>query len=214
MDLIYCYTGTPGSGKSYDATALIYNKIYRPKPKMVIANYNLNIDEKHSKYFRYIPNNELTPDLLSEISNEYFSTHDFKESSLILVLDEAQLVFNSRLWAERSRMGFLEFMSQSRHMGYDVILIAQSDKMIDRQFRALIEYEVKHRKLANFGFVGRLLSLVAFGQVYAAVTYYYGLTERLGVRFFTTRKKIFRLYDSYVMFRRTGQDSQALPEKV
>ena len=95
--MIYCYTGTPGSGKSYDATALIYNKIYRPKPKMVIANYNLNIDEKHSKYFRYVPNNELTPDLLSEISNEYFSTHDFKESSLILVLDEAQLVFNSML---------------------------------------------------------------------------------------------------------------------
>lgn len=213
--MIYCYTGTPGSGKSYAATELIYNKIYRPHPKFVIANYNLNIDNKHSQYFRYVQNSELTPDLLAEYSNEYFATHDFKESQLLLVLDEAQLVFNSRSWADKSRMGFLEFMSQSRHMGYDVILIAQSDKMIDRQFRALIEYEVKHRKLANFGIVGRIMSLIAFGRVYAAVTYYYGLTERLGVRFFTTRKKIFRLYDSYVMFRRTDDASAgSLPETV
>lgn len=204
--MIYCYTGTPGSGKSYAATELAYHKIYRPRPKLVITNYALQFDNKHQQYHRYIPNSELTAELLQEISNEYFSTHEFHESEIILIIDEAQLCFNSRNWNDKNRMSFLEFMSQSRHLGYDVILIAQSDKMIDRQFRALIEYEVKHRKLANFGIVGHLLSLVFLGRVYAAVTYYYGLTERLGVRFFTTRSKIFRLYDSYVMFSRTSED--------
>ena len=199
--MLYLYTGTPGSGKSYSATLRAYELIYRPHPKMVVANYNLNIDDKHRQYFKYLPNDEITLENLLKISNEYFSTHEFKESSLTLIVDEAQIWANSRSWAEKSRMSLIEFMSQSRHAGYDVILIAQSDKMIDRQMRALVEYEVKHRKLANFGIVGRLLSLVAMGRVYAAVTYYYGLTERIGVKFFVPRKKIFRMYDSYVMFR-------------
>lgn len=210
--MIYCYTGTPGSGKSYSATLRAYELIHRPRPKMVVANYNLNLDPKYQQYFRYVPNDQLSRDLLVSISNEYFSSHDFKEGSITLILDESQLCLNSRTWSDKNRMSLLEFASQSRHLGYDVILIAQNTNMIDRQFRALIEYEVKHRKLANFGIMGRLLSLVAMGRVYAAVTYYYGLTERIGVRFFVPRKKIFRLYDSYVMFRRTDDNAALEPE--
>lgn len=205
--MISVYTGTPGSGKSYSATLQIYNKIYRPRPKHVVCNYNLNLDEKHKKYFHYLPNDQITLDNLLRISNDYFSEHEFHEGALLLVIDEAQLWANSRTWSDGNRLELIEFMSQSRHAGYDVILIAQSDKMIDRQFRALIEYEVKHRKLANFGIVGKIMSLVAFGRVYAAVTTYYGLSERIGVRFFVPRKKIFRLYDSYVMFKRVDTGS-------
>lgn len=210
--MIYCYTGTPGSGKSYSATLRAYELIHRPRPKMVVANYNLNLDSKHQRYFRYLPNDKITLESLREISNEYFASHDFRESAITLIIDECQLCINSRTWNDKNRLSLLEFMSQSRHMGYDVILVAQNSSMIDRQFRALIEYEVKHRKLANFGLVGRLLSLVAMGRVYAAVTYYYGLTERIGVRFFVPRKRVFRLYDSYVMFRRTDDSSAVVPE--
>lgn len=210
--MIYCYTGTPGSGKSYSATLRAYELIHRPRPRMVVANYNLVLDSKHQRYFKYLPNDELSLENLREISNEYFATHDFAESAITLIVDEAQLVFNSRTWNDKNRLSLLEYFSQSRHMGYDVILVAQSDQMIDKQFRALIEYEVKHRKLANFGLVGRLLSLLAFGRVYAAVTYYYGLKERIAVRFFVPRRKIFRLYDSYVMFRRTDDGRAVEPE--
>ena len=212
--MIYCYTGTPGSGKSYSATLRAYELIHRPRPRLVVANYQLNLDSKHQQYFKYLPNDKISLEVLRNISNEYFSTHDFAESSITLILDEAQLCLNSRTWSDKNRMSMLEFASQSRHMGYDIIFIAQNVNMIDRQFRALIEYEVKHRKLANFGIVGRLMSLVAMGRVYAAVTYYYGLTERIGVRFFVPRKKIFRLYDSYVMFRRTDDNASILPEPV
>ena len=38
-----------------------------------------------------------------------------------------------------------------------MILIAQFDKMVDRQFRALFEYEYVHRKVSNFGVVGWLI---------------------------------------------------------
>lgn len=206
--MIYLFSGTPGSGKSYDATREIYEKLNRPHPKLVVCNYDLSHDMRNYEYYRYVPNDRLTPELLVQLANEWWSTHTFHEDGILLVLDECQLLFNSREWARSDRMGFLEFMSQHRHHGYTIILIAQSDKMIDRQFRALIEYETVHRKLANFGIGGKILSLVTMGNTFGAITRYYGLNERLGVRMFVPRKKILRLYDSYSTFKRT-EDSGA-----
>ena len=37
------------------------------------------------------------------------------------------------------------FFSQHRKLGYRVILVAQFSEMIDKQIRALIEYEYIHR---------------------------------------------------------------------
>lgn len=41
---------------------------------------------------------------------------------------------------------------------FNVILIAQSDKMLDKQIRSLIEYDVKHIKMNN-GFSSSCLRL-------------------------------------------------------
>ena len=37
--------------------------------------------------------------------------------------------------------------SQHRKLGYRVILIAQFDRMLDRQIRSVLEYEYIHRKV-------------------------------------------------------------------
>lgn len=209
---IYAYTGTPGSGKSLDASGRIWDALNRREPKPVICNYDINHKTRnYDKAFTYIPNSELSPERLIAFANDWWSTHKFHEDGILLVVDEVQLLHNSRNWSEKGRMGFLEFYSQSRHWGYEVIFICQSDKMIDRQFRALIEYEVKHRKLANFGLVGRILSLVAFGKLFCAITMYYGLRERLSVRFFVPRKRILTLYNSYDIFERTDSSKMAAP---
>lgn len=212
--MIYLYSGTPGSGKSYHATKRIYEALHRPRPKLVVCNYDLSHEMKNYEYFKYLPNHRMTPKVLEVIANWWWSTHDFHEDGILLVIDEAQLLFNSRDWSRSDRMGFLEFMSQHRHMGYEIVLIAQSDKMIDRQFRALIEFETVHRKLANFGIGGMLMSMVAFGKVHGAITRYYGLRERLGVEWFVPRKRVLRLYDSYSTFRRTadGAAGGGVPE--
>ena len=73
--------------------------------------------------------------------------------------------------------------------------------MIDRQIRCLVEIETNHRKLGNFGLKGLILSLPFRGRLFLAVSYYYGLSEKVGTSFLLPRRAYFRLYDSYNRFR-------------
>lgn len=61
-----------------------------------------------------------------------------KESSRLVVIDEAQLMFNCR---ERDKRGseWLKWFSQSRKCGCDVLMVAQDHQMVDRQLRLLAE---------------------------------------------------------------------------
>lgn len=194
---ISIYSGTPGSGKSYHATARIRDALYRRHPVPVVCNYDLRTDLRNREFFHFKPNVGLHPDWLVGFATDWWKSHRFRENGILLVIDECQLLFNSREWSNPDRMAWLEFFSQHRHYGYEVVFVAQSDRMVDRQFRALLEYDVQHRKLSNYGLFGALLSLVAFGRVFAAVTYYYGLKDRIAVKFFVSRKRVYTLYDSY-----------------
>ena len=81
-----------------------------------------------------------------------------------------------------------------------MILIAQFDKMVDRQFRALFEYEYVHRKVSNFGVVGWVMSLFFLGKAHVCIQRYYPLNQRLGSKWFIARSKYFEMYDSYEGF--------------
>ena len=118
-----------------------------------------------------------------------------------------RLLFNSRDWQNKDRMAWIEFMSQHRKVGVAIILIAQFDKMVDRQFRALIEYEYVHRKVSNFGMVGWLMSLLCAGRAHVAIQRYYPLGQKLGASWFIPRKRVFAAYDSYGEFARLGEDA-------
>lgn len=205
---ISLYSGTPGSGKSACATMRIYKRLKRKLP--VIANYNLNQSIlPNGKLFTYVDNSRLTPGLLVKSAGDWFSSHRFGEDRILLVIDECQLLFNSREWQNTDRMQWLEFFSQHRKYGYAVILVAQFDKMVDRQFRALIEYEYIHRKVSNFGLAGWCLSLLFAGRAHVVVQRYYPLNQKVGSRFFIPSKKTFQLYDSYGTFRRDSETDQA-----
>lgn len=206
---ISLYSGTPGSGKSLHATERIYKRLNRNLP--VIANYNLDSKKiPHPKLFTYVDNSTLTPGLLVEKAGDWFSRHRFGEDRILLVIDECQLLFNSREWQNSDRMEWLEFFSQHRKYGFAVILVAQFDKMVDRQFRSLVEYEYIHRKVSNFGLAGWCLSLLFGGKAHVVVQRYYPLSQKVGSRFFIPRKKWFGLYDSYGTFRR--DDAPDLPD--
>lgn len=92
------------------------------------------------------------------------------------------------------------FFTQHRKYGYDVYLVAQFDRMIDRQIRSLIEYEVIHRKVKNFGKFGFLYNLVAGGSLFVAVKMWYPLKERVGSEFFKGHQRYFELYNTLDTF--------------
>lgn len=91
--MIYLYSGTPGSGKSYSATAQIWDALYfRRNPIPVICNYELNVNDSVKPYFHYKPNSELTPDFLVDFAERWWSDpkHSFHENALLFVVDECQ----------------------------------------------------------------------------------------------------------------------------
>lgn len=205
--MILLYSGTPGSGKSYHATRDIIDHMkYKKMP--VIANFELGgLDAEWD--FNYRPNSELNTDFLVAFANDCWSRRRFAEEGILLVIDECQLLFNSRTWNDADRLKWLEFFSQHRKYGYKIIFVAQDDCMVDKQFRALMEYEVNHRKVSNYGLFGWLLDALTFGKHVLAVRYYFGKRERLDSQYIRLSKKYYQYYNSYKSFEGAGTGALA-----
>ena len=85
-------------------------------------------------------------------------------------------------------------------MGFEVVLVAQFDRMLDRQIRSLIEYEWIHRKVSNFGIQGKIFSLLFGGKLFVAVKVWYPMKQKVGSEFFMYKKKFSDIYDTYALF--------------
>lgn len=198
--MITLYSGTPGSGKSLHMARDIYDSIRFGGT--VIANFDMNLTsiKKPKGHFIYLDNEYLTVDSLIKFSRVYFHSHRFREGAIRLYVDEAQILFNAREWNVKGRKDWLSFFSQHRKYGYDIILVAQFDRMIDRQIRSLIEYEVIHRKVSNFGKTGKAISMASGGGLFCAVRVWYPLKEGVGSEFFKGNKRYYQLYNTYDTF--------------
>lgn len=198
--MISLYSGTPGSGKSLHASQVVRNhlKFY----SNVIGTFHINKDclFKNSKFdYVYVNIYSLTPSfLVSYAKNNLVRKKKNKEGSFLLVIDEAQRIFNSRTWNNKDRNEWITFFAEHRHLGYDIILIAQNDRMLDRQIRALIEYDFIHRKITQFGLKGKLLSLLTGSFMY--VKEWYPLHEKIDSNFFRADKRLFNFYDTFEEF--------------
>ena len=203
--MIYLYSGTPGSGKSLHMADRIYRHVHYAKSP-VIGNFAFNARLARPRgygSFYEVTNLMLTPEFLYDFSDQYRLERKWRrvpEESILLVIDEAELLFNSRDWSQSNRAGWISFFSQHRHLGYQIILVAQYARMLDRQIRALLEYEYMHRKVANIGTGGKVLSALAGGQLHVMVKLYSPLNEKVGSQFFRGKKRLYRFYDSYTRF--------------
>lgn len=197
--MIFLYSGTPGSGKSLHQADRIYWRLRTKKP--VIANYQINTNLFKKKVpFIYLPNDLMNPEELIKISQAYFENHKFKEGALACYIDECQLLFNAREWQQKGRNEWLSFFTQHRKYGYDIYLVAQFDRMIDKQIRSLIEYEFIHRKVSNFGKFGKVINILTGGGLFVSVEVWYPLKEVIGHEFFHYKKLYGNLYNSYNTF--------------
>lgn len=217
--MIYIYTGTPGSGKSLHTAKDIYQCLLRET--YVITNFGINNDyfepkknkklKKKNKKLKpnkckgqhiYINNFDLDPKFLTFFARGFFKRDKkgrIKEGQALLVIDECSILLGCRDWNVKSRNAWIIFFQQHRKFGYNIILVTQNQKMIDRQVRGLIEYEVLHRKLNNFKLFGKIFALFLGGSAFIAITKWNGMNVKISSETFSGRK-YFDFYNSYEIF--------------
>lgn len=223
--MIYFYSGTPGSGKSLRVAKDIVAKLLIKKQNVitnmvvdydyiVTSNFKVKLNNLlkllgFKKQFNtrkkgvgeiiYLPNDKMTPSFLFEYA--YKNHQKAKEGQTLLVMDEAQMMFGPTVVKLKTqenkeyRVQWLDFFTQHRHLGYNIVMISQFDRLIDAQIRCLFEYNYIHRKVNNFG-LGWILSVFRM-SLFVSAEYWYGVKEKTGVSFFTYRKKYSRIYNSY-----------------
>ena len=208
--MINLYTGTPGSGKSLDVARLILLKLRFGQTIIGTMVLNQELLKKYSGKYLYTDIYQLNPKDLVAYAKKYHKKG--VEGQALIIIDECQRIFNSRDWGAPDRRAWNDFFQVHRHFGYDVILITQYDRLIDRQLRALIEYNYLHRKVSNFGIKGFLISLLFGGKVFITIQLWYPMgntkNANCGSQFFVYRKKFSNLYDSYAAFDEDREDLQ------
>lgn len=219
---IEIYTGFVGSGKSYHATErgceiadapkgkrwVISNFPIKPKKKLLakIPYFKKLIKEQYNKpRWIYKPNEELTVEYLIKTSREkgFYGN----ESSCLIIIDEAGIMFNSRDWniKPEERKAWIKFLAQSRKFGYDVVFIAQDVRMMDRQIRSLAEYEVQHKKMNNW-FIFKFVPVTVF----ACVSFWNGVRNIRGALYMSVYKKsIADRYDTMALFDLNEKETDA-----
>ena len=202
--MIELYSGTPGSGKSLHVAKIIRERL-RMYNCVIIGNFyvNQNTVKKRKGTYIYVDNSRLYPERLIKFAIRYarHKGRRLKEDELYLFIDEAQLLFNSRDWQLIKTSGWVSFYSQHRKLGYYIGLIAQFDRMLDRQIRSLVENEIKHRKVSRAGLFGKLLGFLTGDNLFIYIRIWYPMKQKVYSEFFLGTKKVYDLYDSYGLFQ-------------
>lgn len=209
---ISLYSGTPGSYKSYHATAEVIS--WLGKGKNVIANFPIDAHKYYRKgkklgKFCFVPNSDLTVEYLINFAKNNHRTGKLNAQTLV-VIDEASIMFNPRQFdksEKKSRMDWINFFANHRHYNFEFILIAQNDRMLDRQIRGLLEYDFKHRALKNWNLTFALISMVCKG-LFHCVEYWYPVRIKTATQLCRFNKKIANCYDTMALFKFSKDENE------
>lgn len=200
------YSGIPGSGKSLHSTARVLTSLARGRD--VVSNYPIKFTAKEIKKgfedrFYYVPNERLTVNNLMNFAHARGYLANKKENQCLVLIDEAGGQFNCREFGKSDRREWIDMFSQHRKLGFNFIIVAQHDRMIDRQIRNMVEMEYKHKKVQNLYWWLGLLPI----KLFVAVEHFYGQRFRTGAEWFRYKKSLGDRYDSMRLF-----DGYKLPE--
>lgn len=225
--MLNLYSGTPGSGKSLHIAQLIYKWIRVYKSNVITVNMNINSSYVYTKHGKKIPHTKrgiiynfkdfthINPQFFYDYARKFHKKG--KEHQTVIIIDEAQTFFNPVVVKEKNqhykelkskgikipyvegyREDWLKFFTQHRHLGFDICLVSQFDKLIDAPIRCLFEYNYVHRKINNYS-IGFVLTLLGI-SLFKSTQFWYGAKLRTGNNFFFYQKKYSKIYDSYKLF--------------
>ena len=205
--MIWFYSGTPGSGKSLSCARDVIEKIRRGQN--VITNMTVKYDKvapvdkrKKKKYGNvfHFSNEFLTPDNLMAYAYKHHTRG--KEAQTLIIIDECQMILGPSVIKMKNqedknyRVNWLDFMTQHRHFGFNIILVSQFDRLVDPQIRCLFEYNIIHRKINSFGSFGKIMTILKI-NLFLRIEKFYGNSMKLSTEMFTYKKKYGNIYDSY-----------------
>jgi zona occludens toxin len=189
--MIIIHEGVPGAGKSYDAVKKILAAL--KKGRTIYTNIDgLDRPECLEYISSYIgTTREDLADILFFIEKGKIQNFwDYTAEGSLIVIDEAQLFFNSRDFSKQSNREFSDWASTHRHHGYDLILITQRAERIDTAVRSLAEFKYRYRKLSFFGSM--------FNSGFMVYNYIGDDPKHMSFAKRSYEKEIFPAYNSYV----------------
>ena len=195
--MIIGFTGTPGSGKTYEAVKKILDNLRMGR--VVYTNIDGIFDPEcleMIKSYCGLSDLALTRLLRPIVSpTDKDPIHDFWmhiEPGCLVVLDEIHKWFSNRDYREEKNIQFGYWASTHRHNGFDVVLITQNIDRVDIAVRSLLEWNYVFRKV---NFLGS-----AVKRKY--LCYAYGGDDTSGRPLSTSTRTynpaVFRCYKSYV----------------
>lgn len=208
---VYFFSGKGGTGKSIHAARMIDEWICQGKN--VIANFPINEsfwDKRRQKGKKvgkvlYATNDGLLKygvRGLVGFSDQFHSrTSDDKmiEKQTLVILDECQMLFNSRSWNIKGRSDWVAMISQHRKFGFEFLLISQDLTYVDKQIRCQFQYNYEHINLKFYKTFGFLLSFIC-GNFFVIVVRSMDVGKKDHSEFRIGQKKYYKLYDSYMIF--------------
>ncbi|MBU0673269.1 MAG: zonular occludens toxin domain-containing protein [Proteobacteria bacterium] len=193
---IVFFTGTPGSGKTYEAVEKIIGQLRKKRP--VYTNIDGMELSEHQEALRVMSglNHIEFADLFFHLGFdreviENFWDHCPLRNSLI-VIDECQKFFGNRDWDKQKNKDLGDWASTHRHEGYNLLIITQDAERVDKAVRSLTEWNHVYRKVNFFG--------SAVNNKYLCYSYAGESTsgQPLTKHVKSYNNKIFRCYKSYV----------------
>lgn len=209
--MIATITGTPGSGKSLKAAYDIILKLTHGIN--IIANFDIKLDyfgKKKIARFTYFSNekDQMNPKNLLNYARIYHQkdpkTGDYYENQTTVYIDEctAPQYFNCKTFGKkeaRIRRVWVAFFQLHRKLGFNVFLICQKDKDMDRQIRSFCETQFICRNIKNYKTMGRILCFF-FGGMFVCIERSYTYKAVNGKYYYLLHKKKANIYNSMQMF--------------
>jgi zona occludens toxin len=154
---IFLLTGIPGSGKTYHAIKEFYvpavksgRRVYHNIRGITegLPNLSIYLNKPLSEIAELV--HEM-PQVIGDnglsVTDPYF--YKQVEPNSLVICDEVQNIYYARNFQKNSHA--LNFMTQQRHLGLDIIMITQRVTMLDSSFRALADSLLDFRKLTYLG---------------------------------------------------------------
>jgi hypothetical protein len=172
--------GQPGTGKSTLATGIALD--YMREHRRVVSNFPIDAapatysaSDKLSQAFCEVIPARPSVELIYSLGLGWVQESDYQREDRagLLIIDEAQGWIPSREWRAPGREALIDWCSQHRKLGWDVLLISPHVEQLDNQIRtSCIEVTGRAKRSDRKKFIGFKLPRFHF------VIFRYGLNEK------------------------------------